>query len=193
MVIGDEMEMRGPVGHFEYVRGGNTILNKKSLSAKKFGFMCGGTGISPAYQVIKYALTSEPEVDVQFLLVYGNQTPEDILLKDELDELAEKHPKQLTVRAQPQPHSADSPSANGALVRSDPLYSGQGRRGEARCVGGEVEHRLHHHRDVREGPRQGLRPHRCAQPTYSKPCSAVLSLDAQSGAWILQACAVPRR
>ena len=127
MAIGDEMEMRGPVGHFEYVSGGNTILNKKSLSAKKFGFMCGGTGISPAYQVIKYALTSEPEVDVQFLLVYGNQTPEDILLKDELDELAEKHPKQLTVRAQPQPHSADSPSANGALVRSDPLHSGQGR------------------------------------------------------------------
>ena len=88
MAIGDEMEMRGPVGHFEYVSGGNTILNKKSLSAKKFGFMCGGTGISPAYQVIKYALTSEPEVDVQFLLVYGNQTPEDILCQEELDMVA---------------------------------------------------------------------------------------------------------
>ena len=57
--IGDGLEMRGPVGHFEYLSGGDVILNGESMSGKKFGFMCGGTGISPAYQVIKYSLTTE--------------------------------------------------------------------------------------------------------------------------------------
>jgi NAD(P)H-flavin reductase len=49
------------------------------------------------YQVIKYSLTTEPDADVQFYLVYGNQTPEDILLKDEIDQLMAAHPKRLFV------------------------------------------------------------------------------------------------
>ena len=95
--IGDGLEMRGPVGHFEYVSAGSIVLNGESLSGKKFGFMCGGTGISPAYQVIKYSLTTEPDADVSFCLVYGNQTPGDILLKEEIDLLAAAHPQRLTV------------------------------------------------------------------------------------------------
>ena len=95
--IGDGLEMRGPVGHFEYLSAGNIVLNGESLSGKKFGFMCGGTGISPAYQVIKYSLTTEPDADVRFCLVYGNQTPGDILLKEEIDLLAAAHPQRLTV------------------------------------------------------------------------------------------------
>ncbi len=95
--IGEGLEMRGPVGHFEYLSAGNIVLNGEPMTGKKFGFMCGGTGISPAYQVIKYSLTSEPDADIHFHLVYGNQTPGDILLKDEIDQLVAAHPQRLTV------------------------------------------------------------------------------------------------
>lgn len=57
----------------------------------------GGTGITPLYQVIHQVLKN-PEDKTKITLVYGNKSPEDILLKPELDTLAKKYPDRFAVK-----------------------------------------------------------------------------------------------
>mmetsp|Transcript_4059 Transcript_4059/g.7111 ORF Transcript_4059/g.7111 Transcript_4059/m.7111 type:complete len:889 (-) Transcript_4059:1473-4139(-) len=90
LTIGDSVEVKGPLGHFEYARHGNIILHGKKQHVKKLGFICGGTGITPAYQVIKQILKDESDTTEVYLL-YANQTPSDVLLGDELNAWAAKH------------------------------------------------------------------------------------------------------
>lgn len=57
---------------------------------KSIGMVAGGTGITPMLQVIKEILNN-PQDHTIVHLVFANNTEEDILLKDQLDELAKKH------------------------------------------------------------------------------------------------------
>ena len=56
--------------------------------------LCGGTGIAPMYQALVKMLADPADASVVTLL-YGNKSPEDILLRKELDALAAKHPSRL--------------------------------------------------------------------------------------------------
>lgn len=58
--------------------------------------IAGGTGITPMLQIIR-AILKNPSDTTKLNLIYANVNPDDILLKDELDELAAKHPKRFTV------------------------------------------------------------------------------------------------
>jgi len=58
--------------------------------------MPGGTGITPMLQVIT-AVLSNPADTTKMSLLYANQTEDDILVRDELDALAAKHPNNLKV------------------------------------------------------------------------------------------------
>lgn len=58
--------------------------------------ICGGTGITPMLQIIRAALKN-PLDRTKLSLIYANVTVDDILLKAELDELVEKHPKRFSV------------------------------------------------------------------------------------------------
>lgn len=78
---GDKLEVKGPYMKLEY------SPNWK----KHVGMLAGGSGITPMFQIIKEALANE-EDKTQYTLVYGNVTESDILLKEELDGLAAKHP-----------------------------------------------------------------------------------------------------
>eukprot|EP01133_Synstelium_polycarpum_P017106 gene17106-20376_t len=80
MFIGDSLEVKGPKGLFNY----------QPNMFKHIGMLAGGTGITPMYQVIK-AIAGNPLDNTQVSLVFGNITEEDILLKKELDEIAENH------------------------------------------------------------------------------------------------------
>ncbi|EAL64774.1 NADH-cytochrome b5 reductase [Dictyostelium discoideum AX4] len=82
MFIGDSIEVKGPKGKFNY----------QPNMRKSIGMLAGGTGITPMLQVIK-AILKNPSDKTEISLVFGNITEEDILLKKELDELAEKHPQ----------------------------------------------------------------------------------------------------
>eukprot|EP00960_Hanusia_phi_P070285 767274-Hanusia_phi.AAC.4 len=59
------------------------ILRRSSLkvTVKKFGFICGGSGITPAFQ----AILDNPEDNTTSWLISANQKEEDILLRSELD------------------------------------------------------------------------------------------------------------
>merc|ERR1712039_791197 len=53
---------------------------------KHIGMVAGGSGITPMLQVLKEALKN-PNDTTKFTLIFGNQTPEDILLRIQLREL----------------------------------------------------------------------------------------------------------
>ena len=56
-------------------------------TAKHISMIAGGTGITPMYQVIK-AVLKQADDDTQLSLLYANQSPDDILLFEELQEMA---------------------------------------------------------------------------------------------------------
>ncbi|KAL2845650.1 hypothetical protein BJY01DRAFT_263567 [Aspergillus pseudoustus] len=87
MKPGETIEMRGP-------KGAMTYSNKY---AKTIGMIAGGTGITPMYQVIR-AICEDETDSTRVSLLYANNTQEDILMREELENLAKKFPQKLEVR-----------------------------------------------------------------------------------------------
>jgi cytochrome-b5 reductase len=84
---GDKLLIKGPIPKYPYTPN----------SKERIGFLAGGTGITPCYQLIRHILEN-PNDKTQVRLVYANNTPEDILLKKELDEFAKKYPDRFKVK-----------------------------------------------------------------------------------------------
>jgi len=84
--IGDKVRVKGPKGQFTY----------KPSQYRVIGMIAGGTGITPMLQVIRAAL-KDREDHTNINLIYANVNYEDILLKKELDELAEKYIERFRV------------------------------------------------------------------------------------------------
>jgi nitrate reductase (NAD(P)H) len=87
--LGQSLEVKGPMGHFEYKGMGKCELHGKEYTLKKIGLMAGGTGITPCLQVLK-AIAKNPEDKTEAHLLFANKTPDDVICRDMLDELA-KH------------------------------------------------------------------------------------------------------
>ncbi|KAG9283990.1 hypothetical protein G9A89_005497 [Geosiphon pyriformis] len=84
--IGDLVEIRGPISTFKYRENMN----------KNLGMICGGTGITPMYQIINHILNS-PSDTTNISLIYANKTKDDILLHSELEALIRKYPERLKI------------------------------------------------------------------------------------------------
>ncbi|KAK9428187.1 hypothetical protein V1505DRAFT_377783 [Lipomyces doorenjongii] len=78
--VGQTIRVRGPKGNMVYRPG----------LVRSFGMIAGGTGITPMLQIIR-AVLKNPEDMSEIGLIFANETEEDILLKDDLDDLAAKH------------------------------------------------------------------------------------------------------
>lgn len=78
--LGDALEMRGPI------RG---LIVRKGVW-KHIGLIGGGSGITPLWQVL-HDFLRDPESKTELTLIYQNRFEEDILLKEELDLLAETY------------------------------------------------------------------------------------------------------
>ncbi|XBI66329.1 hypothetical protein VPH35_045930 [Triticum aestivum] len=117
MKVGDYMSVKGPKGRFKYQVG----------QVRAFGMLAGGSGITPMFQVkrsskfyitvndatnrflwspltifflfsqVARAILENPNDKTKVHLVYANVTPEDILLKEELDSLAEEYPDRFKI------------------------------------------------------------------------------------------------
>lgn len=94
--VGDKVAMKGPKGHVDYRGCGDfTIVQTVApgkreavkYNARKFGFIAGGSGITPCLQIIR-DMIKRPNDRSEMWLLFANQTEEDILLRDELEELA---------------------------------------------------------------------------------------------------------
>ncbi|ESW05536.1 hypothetical protein PHAVU_011G187800 [Phaseolus vulgaris] len=86
MKEGDYLSVRGPKGRFSYKPG----------QVRAFGMIAGGSGITPMFQIIR-AILENPKDKTKVHLIYANVTVEDILLKEELDNFADKFPRRFEV------------------------------------------------------------------------------------------------
>lgn len=97
MDIGDYIDVRGPNGLLQYTGKGsfNIRPDKKAepvvKTAKKVGMIAGGTGITPMLQMARQVF-KDPEDRTELWLLFANQTEDDILLRQELEDLQNAHP-----------------------------------------------------------------------------------------------------
>jgi len=81
MIVGQAIRVRGPKGAMVYTP--NMV--------RHFGMIAGGTGITPMLQIIRAIIRGREAGDkTEVDLLFANVNKEDILLKEDLDELAEK-------------------------------------------------------------------------------------------------------
>lgn len=78
---GQTVKFKGPVGRMSY----------KNNMASEIGMIAGGSGITPILQVLSY-ITTTPEDTTRINLLFANEYENDILLRDEIDELARIYP-----------------------------------------------------------------------------------------------------
>lgn len=111
---GDTIMAKGPIKRLTYLGYGQMIRHAKTadiFTRKKIGGIAGGTGIAPIYPIIMHGLKYED--GVEFSLIFGNKTSKDILLQDELTELAlenrENGKFKLHLLVDKDPHPAAGP------------------------------------------------------------------------------------
>lgn len=79
LVVGQSINVRGPKGAMVYTP--NMV--------RHFGMIAGGTGITPMLQIIRAVIRGRASGDkTQIDLIFANVNPEDILLREDLDQLA---------------------------------------------------------------------------------------------------------
>jgi len=94
--IGETVDVRGPSGLLVYTGPGELSVRPDKRSpakvrpVKKIGMIAGGTGITPMLQLIRQVF-KDPADSTELWLLFANQTEEDILLREELEEIAEEH------------------------------------------------------------------------------------------------------
>jgi nitrate reductase (NAD(P)H) len=85
--IGHFIEMKGPIGKFEYTSRGSCVLSGKKRQVRSFVMICGGSGVTPIYQVFRAVMQDEDD-KTTCVVFDGNRQLEDILCKQELDDFA---------------------------------------------------------------------------------------------------------
>jgi NAD(P)H-flavin reductase len=80
--IGDKVEIFGPAGRIHYLGQGHWNITENpalgNVTRTKLGFIAGGTGIAPCFNVINTISKHDDAVEVS--LIVANHTPQDILL-----------------------------------------------------------------------------------------------------------------
>eukprot|EP00931_Biecheleriopsis_adriatica_P069686 TRINITY_DN43488_c0_g1_i1.p1 TRINITY_DN43488_c0_g1~~TRINITY_DN43488_c0_g1_i1.p1 ORF type:complete len:567 (+),score=102.08 TRINITY_DN43488_c0_g1_i1:62-1702(+) len=94
--IGGSIDIKGPRGEFAYKGRGIFSYRGRKRSCTCMSFIAGGTGITPCFQVIS-AVLRDPGDNTHLRLLFANQTPSDILLREQLENLAGTYPDRLTI------------------------------------------------------------------------------------------------
>lgn len=81
LIVGQTIKVKGPKGAMVY----------SPNMVKRFGMIAGGTGITPMLQIIRAIIRGRASGDdTEVDLVFANVGVEDILLKEDLDQLAQE-------------------------------------------------------------------------------------------------------
>ena len=84
--IGHSIDFKGPIGKFEYLGRGIYTLNGQRKPVKHFLMICGGSGVTPIFQVFR-AVMRDCKDSTECVVLDGNRLEEDILCKEDLDAL----------------------------------------------------------------------------------------------------------
>ncbi|KXN90611.1 Nitrate reductase [NADPH], partial [Leucoagaricus sp. SymC.cos] len=95
LLVGDTVELKGPVGHFIWKGEGIAMLHGEEKHVREIGLVCGGSGITPILQVLRAILTDPLDNDTKVWVVDVNRQFEDILCREELERLASQQKRRL--------------------------------------------------------------------------------------------------
>lgn len=94
--LGAEIDCKGPTGRFEYLGNGRVLISGKERKVRSFKMICGGTGITPIFQVLR-AVMQDPQDPTTCVVLDGNRQEEDILCRTELDAYVAADSQRCTV------------------------------------------------------------------------------------------------
>ncbi len=104
---GDKLAVKGPILKYKW----------EANKHKEIALLGAGTGITPLYQLVQ-EITKNPADKTKVTLIYGNLSPNDIILKKQLDVLTSKFPDQFKVH-----YFVDKPtsdwSGNTGIITKD--------------------------------------------------------------------------
>ncbi|KAG7667132.1 putative NADH--cytochrome b5 reductase 1 [Nannochloris sp. 'desiccata'] len=144
--IGDSLLFKGPKGRFQYAPRGK----------RAYGMLAGGTGITPMYQLMQ-AVLKDPNDPTKLSLIFANVSEDDILLREEIDDLAARNPDRLSVYYVLNEANAEwtggkgfitadmiqmylpAPADDVAVVRCGPLPMMEAMKGHLNTLGYSVE------------------------------------------------------
>ena len=86
--VGHFVDFKGPIGKFEYLGKGRCTISGKERHVKRFIMICGGSGITPIFQVLRAVLRDDQD-GTKCVLLDGNRQEEDILCRDDIEKLVE--------------------------------------------------------------------------------------------------------
>ncbi|TKA24887.1 Nitrate reductase [NADPH] [Salinomyces thailandicus] len=92
--IGHSVDFKGPTGKFQYLGQGLVHVNRLQRRVKTFLMICGGSGITPIYQVLRAVMQDEGDA-TRCVVLDGNRLLEDVLCKEELDGFARTNQERL--------------------------------------------------------------------------------------------------
>lgn len=84
--LGGGVDFKGPIGKFTYLGKGSCSINSTEKRVKKFAMICGGSGVTPIFQVFR-AVMRDKDDPTMCTILNGNRLVEDILCREDLDEL----------------------------------------------------------------------------------------------------------
>ncbi|KAJ5135396.1 Eukaryotic molybdopterin oxidoreductase [Penicillium bovifimosum] len=94
--LGSQIDCKGPTGRFEYLGKGQVSISGKKRQLRSFKMICGGTGITPIFQVLR-AVMQDMQDPTTCVVLDGNRLEEDILCRSDLDAYVETDGRKCTV------------------------------------------------------------------------------------------------
>ncbi|KAL9057105.1 MAG: hypothetical protein Q9162_002539 [Coniocarpon cinnabarinum] len=85
--MGHFVDFKGPIGKFQYLGRGRCTVNSRERIIRNFFMICGGSGITPIFQVFR-AIMQDKHETTHCTILDGNRLVDDILCRKELDEYA---------------------------------------------------------------------------------------------------------
>jgi nitrate reductase (NAD(P)H) len=94
--IGSAIDCKGPTGRFEYLGSGRVSISGKERQLRSFKMICGGTGITPIFQVLR-AIMQDTQDPTTCVVLDGNRQEKDILCRSDLDAFVAIDDRKCTV------------------------------------------------------------------------------------------------
>lgn len=91
---GQEIDVRGPTGDIEYLGKGRFNIEGKERCFSKINLVAGGSGLTPHWQLIHAILAAKGDT-TQVSLIDSSKTPDDILMRAELERYAHERKSQF--------------------------------------------------------------------------------------------------